>query len=232
MKLSVIVPVLDEAAGIESCLAPLQAWRRAGHEVIVVDGGSVDATVRLAQPLADHVLTGPRGRARQMNAGAAQARGDGLVFLHADTRLPDQAPELIRAALQQGPWGRFDVRIEGPGAALVMVAALMNLRSCLTGIATGDQAIFVQRSLFQHLGGYPELPIMEDIALSRQLRRLGRPACLKPRAVTSGRRWQSHGPWRTILLMWRLRFDYWRGVPAERLARRYPNHTPGPGGSR
>ena len=225
MRLSIILPTLDEAEGITACLAPLQGLRQAGHQVVVVDGGSRDGTPGLAAPLADRVLAAPRGRARQMNAGAARAEGDAFLFLHADTRLPEAAAARIAAALVDHDWGRFDVRIEGRPALLRLVAALMNLRSRLTGIATGDQAIFVRRTVFEALGGFPDQPLMEDIELSRRLKRFGRPACLSARVRTSGRRWERHGVWRTILLMWRLRFDYWRGVPAERLARRY---DPGP----
>ncbi|MGF1548798.1 MAG: TIGR04283 family arsenosugar biosynthesis glycosyltransferase [Thiotrichales bacterium] len=221
MRLSVIVPALNEAAGIRACLDRLQGLRQRGHELILVDGGSVDETPALAAPLVDRVLGVPRGRARQMNAGAAAATGEVLLFLHADTRLPADAAEAITAALAFHDWGRFDVVIEGRARILRVVARLMNLRSRLTGIATGDQAIFVRRTVFAAVGGYPDQPLMEDIALSSRLKRLGSPACLRARVVTSGRRWEQRGVWRTILLMWRLRLAYWIGVPAERLARRY-----------
>lgn len=221
MKLSFIIPTLNEADVIVTTLMHLQPLRALGHEVIVVDGGSKDATLALAEPLADRVLPAPRGRARQMNVGAASARGDVLVFLHADTRLPGLAVGLIREALRQRLWGRFDVLIGGRARMLRLVAKAMNLRSRLTGIATGDQALFVSRAAFVTVGGYPDQPLMEDIELSRRLKRLGPPACLREHVITSGRRWLEHGIWQTILLMWRLRFDYWRGVPAERLAVRY-----------
>lgn len=221
MRLSLVVPVLDEAEGIAASLQPLQALRAQGHEVIVVDGGSRDGTPGLAQALADCVIASPRGRATQMNAGARVAHGDVLIFLHADTRLPDHAPGLIEQALRHHAWGRFDVKIAGRSAWLPLVAAMMNLRSRLTGIATGDQAIFVSRAAFDAVGGYPDQPLMEDIELSKRLKRIGLPACLRARVETSGRRWEKHGAWHTILLMWRLRFDYWRGVPAEQLAARY-----------
>lgn len=221
MKLSFIIPALDEADAIAAMLARLQSLRAVGHEVIVVDGGSTDATPALAAPLADRVLGAARGRARQMNAGAALARGDVLVFLHADTRLPEQAAAVIRAALRQRMWGRFDVAIEGLSGMLRVVAAGMNLRSRLTGIATGDQTLFIKRAAFDAVGGYPEQPLMEDIELSKRLKKLGPPACPHARVITSGRRWEANGVWRTILLMWRLRFEYWRGVPVTRLAARY-----------
>ena len=221
MRLTFILPALDEAAGLMATLSPLQPLRAQGHEVILVDGGSRDGTPDLAAPWVDRVLTAPWGRARQMNTGAAVAQGEALVFLHADTRLPADAVALIQAALRQRLWGRFDVLIAGRPWVLKVVALLMNLRSRLTGIATGDQAIFVRREVFIAVGGFPDQPLMEDIALSRRLKRLGPTACLWQRVLTSGRRWESQGPWRTILLMWRLRFDYWRGVPAESLAVRY-----------
>jgi rSAM/selenodomain-associated transferase 2 len=221
MRLSIVVPTLDEAEGIAATLHSLQTLRGLGHEVIVADGGSRDDTVALAAPLADRVIQAPRGRARQMNAGAAAATGDALLFLHADTRLPAEAAEDIAAALARRAWGRFDVTIEGRSPWLAVVAGFMNLRSRLTGIATGDQGIFVTRAAFDQIGGFPDQPLMEDIELSKRLKRLGPPASPHDRVATSGRRWERHGVWRTILLMWRLRFDYWRGVPAERLARRY-----------
>ena len=222
MRLSIVMPVLNEAAGLQATLQALQALRAVGHELIVVDGGSHDDSAALAAALADQVVHSPRGRARQMNAGAAQARHDTLLFLHADTRLPAAADAAIAQALQRGArWGRFDVRIEGRSAWLPMVAWFMNRRSRLTGIATGDQALFVQRALFRQLGGFPEQPLMEDVELSHRLRAQSRPACLRARVVTSGRRWDERGAWRTIVLMWRLRWLYWRGTPAEQLARAY-----------
>ena len=222
VQLSVIVPVLNEAAGIGPTLQALAALRASGHEVIVVDGGSADATVHIAQPLADRVVAGPRGRARQMNAGAAVAQGKVLLFLHADTLLPAGADALIAQALARGArWGRFDVRISGGAWLFPLIASLMNLRSRLSGIATGDQAIFVERSLFTQLGGYADQPLMEDIELSRRLRAATPPACLQEKVLTSGRRWQQHGVWRTVWLMWRLRWRYWRGVPPDVLARAY-----------
>ena len=228
-ELSIVVPALDEAAGIVGALAALAPLRRRGAEVIVVDGGSGDTTAALAAPLADRVLAAPRGRARQMNAGAAVARGRILLFLHADTRLPEEADRLVCAALDgigggragERIWGRFDVRIEGRSRWLPLVAAAMNLRSRLTGIATGDQALFVARSAFNAIGGYRDIPLMEDIALSAALRDLGRPACLTARAATSGRRWERHGVWRTVFFMWRLRLRFFLGADPRRLALEY-----------
>jgi rSAM/selenodomain-associated transferase 2 len=226
--ISIIVPALDEAAGIERTLGALQAARARGAEVIVVDGGSRDATCALAAPLADRVLVAPRGRAAQMNAGAAASTGAILLFLHADTRLPEGALEAIRAALAEPrrAWGRFDVRIEGRGALLPVVAALMNARSRLTGIATGDQAMFVRRASFDDCGGFPPIPLMEDVALSKRLKRVSRPASLRLRATTSGRRWDRDGTLATIALMWRLRLAYALGADPRQLALRYDKRAP------
>jgi rSAM/selenodomain-associated transferase 2 len=222
-RLSIIMPVLDEGEGIAQALDALAELRALAVEVIVVDGGSTDATVQRARLRADHVLSAPRGRAWQMNAGAARATGDVLLFLHADTRLPREAERLVLDGLARSPrdWGRFDVTIEGRHPMLRVVAAMMNLRSRLTGIATGDQAIFVKRDAFAAVGGFPEIPLMEDIALSKRLKRRSRPLCLREHAITSGRRWETHGVFRTILLMWRLRLAYFLGADPAALAGRY-----------
>jgi rSAM/selenodomain-associated transferase 2 len=221
--ISVIVPALDEADQIVATLRPLQALRTAGHEVIVVDGGSSDATAELARPLADVVLHAERGRARQQNAGAQVAGGEILLFLHADTRLPPGAERMIVEGLARcgRGWGRFDVRLSGRHPLLVITEHLISLRSRLTGIATGDQAIFVRRDWFEQAGAYPDIPLMEDLALSRALKRRGRPLCLWQRVTTSSRRWEQKGIVRTILLMWRLRLAYYRGADPGELARRY-----------
>jgi rSAM/selenodomain-associated transferase 2 len=217
-RLSVVVPALNEASGIRATLEALAPLRARGHEVIVVDGGSSDGTAGLASGLCDRVLGAPRGRALQMNAGAAAASGDALVFLHADTRLPDAADDLILRSLRVFQWGRFDVEIDGRHPLLKVVACAMNLRSRLTGIATGDQAIFVRRDAF---AGFPEIELMEDVAFCRRMKRRGPPACLRESVRTSGRRWESRGVLRTIFLMWRLRFMYFLGARPERLARLY-----------
>jgi rSAM/selenodomain-associated transferase 2 len=221
--LSIIVPCLNEAQGITATLSALAPLRARGAEVIVVDGGSVDGTPERAAALADLVVTAPRGRASQMNAGAARARGEILLFLHADTLLPDGADILVVDGLQRARrgWGRFDVAIAGRHPLLRLVERFMNLRSRLTGIATGDQAIFVTRSLFTAAGGYPEIALMEDIALSRRMKGFGPPLCLKHRLTASARRWEKHGVLRTILLMWRLRLAYWLGADPAKLAVRY-----------
>lgn len=220
--LSIIVPVLNEAIGIEATLLALAPLRQRGVEVIVADGGSRDETVLLAQPHADTVLSATRGRASQMNAGAAEARGEVLLFLHADTQLPAMADQWVLESIASGSlWGRFDVRISGRFWMLRVIAVFMNARSRWSGIATGDQAMFVERKAFERMGGFPEQPLMEDIEFSKRLRRVAPPACLRSKVTTSGRRWESRGVWRTIFLMWRLRWRYWRGETPERLAEAY-----------
>lgn len=221
--LSIIVPVLDEASSIEAALAALAPCRAQGAEVIVVDGGSGDATRTLAAAHADAVLEAPRGRAAQMNAGARASRGAVLLFLHADTSLPQGAMRTVLEALARtgARWGRFDVAIEGRGPLLALVAGMMNARSRLTGIATGDQAMFARREEFEAAGGFPAIPLMEDVALSEALNRRSPPLCLRERVVTSGRRWKRRGTLGTIVLMWRLRLAYALGADPHRLARRY-----------
>jgi rSAM/selenodomain-associated transferase 2 len=221
--LSIIIPCLDEQEGIAATLAALAPLRARGAEVIVADGGSRDDTAARATPLADLVITAPRGRARQMNAGAMRARGEILLFLHADSLLPDAADLLIVDGLKRSRrgWGRFDVAIAGRHPLLRVVERLMNLRSRLTGIATGDQAIFVTRSLFTAAGDYPDIALMEDVALSKRLKRFGPPLCLNHRLTTSGRRWEKHGVLRTIVRMWLLRLAYWLGADPAKLAVRY-----------
>lgn len=219
MRLSVVLPVLNEAARLPDLLARLATL---DAQIIVVDGGSRDGSPDIARTAGVSVIDSPPGRARQMNAGADAADGEVLLFLHADTVLPADAGRLIRDALSGGRvWGRFDVVIEGRPKMLRVVATMMNLRSRLTGIATGDQAMFVTRAAFDAVGGFPGQPLMEDIELSARLLRQSRPACIGVPVRTSGRRWEQRGVWRTIALMWRLRRDYWRGVPASELAERY-----------
>ncbi len=222
-ELSIIVPVLNEAEALPALLAQLQRLVDAGNEVLLVDGGSSDGTDHLAAVAGFCVITSEAGRARQMNTGAALASGNVLLFLHADTQLPDQAAALVRQSLidNNTGWGRFDVTITGEPAMLKVIAWFMNIRSRLSGIATGDQAIFVTRSIFYSVGGFPEQPLMEDIEFSKRLLKQFHPACIAQRATTSGRRWESYGVWKTIILMWRLRWLYWRGVNAKQLAKAY-----------
>jgi rSAM/selenodomain-associated transferase 2 len=222
-RISIVLPILNEEARVAACLCALQPLRDRDCELIAVDGGSRDRSVALAESLVDRVVVGPKGRAAQMNAGVRQANGDILWFLHADSLPPPDALSLIRAALagQERGWGRFDVRLSGRRPSLRMVEFSMNLRSGLTGIATGDQGIFVRRDLFERIGGYPPIALMEDIALSRALKRYSRPVCLRQRVLTSSRRWERDGIARTVLLMWRLRLAYFLGADPDRLARIY-----------
>ncbi len=222
-RLSVVIPALNEAAGMAAALQALAPLLARGAQLLVADGGSQDDTVALALAGGAQVINAPRGRALQMNAGAHQAGGDLLLFLHADTQLPPDADRLIAQALAAGPcvWGRFDVRIEGHPRMLRVIAAFMNRRSRWSGIATGDQALFMTRAAFDAVDGFPAQPLMEDIEMSKRLLKLSRPACLRARVVTSGRRWETRGVWRTVLLMWRLRLAYWRGAAPEHLAELY-----------
>lgn len=221
--LSIIIPVLNEAAGIVATVTALQPLRARGCEVIVADGGSTDGSPDLARPLADRVVSSDLGRARQQNAGAAEATGDVLLFLHADTRLPEDADRIVIDGLRASGrgWGRFDVRLTGGHPMLRVIERMIGARSRLSGIATGDQAIFVRREWFARAGGFPGIPLMEDVALSKALKRLGTPLCLRETVVTSSRRWEERGVWRTMALMWRLRLEFWLGTDPERLAERY-----------
>lgn len=222
-KLSIIMPVLDEGEGIAAALDALAHLRSRDTEVIVVDGGSRDATVQRAQPRADQVISAARGRALQMNAGAAKASGGVLLFLHADTRVPANVDRIVLDALERSGrmWGRFDVKIDGRSPLLSVVAWFMSLRSRLTGIATGDQAIFVRRETFRSVGGFPAIALMEDIALCKRLKRVSRPLCLPEKVSTSGRRWEKNGVLGTMFLMWRLRLAYFFGADPKGLARQY-----------
>jgi len=220
--LSIVIPVLNEGERLLAALHALQRFRQRGVRVVVVDGGSSDNTLQIARDHADVALVAPRGRAAQMNAGAAACPAQVLLFLHADTHLPDDADALVQRAIQAGhDWGRFDVRIDSPALLLRIVSGAMNLRSRWTAIATGDQAMFMRHGLFSAVGGFPDIPLMEDIALSKALKQHGPPACLRQRVSTSARRWEQHGGWRTIWLMWRLRAAYFFGADPARLARTY-----------
>ena len=223
MKISIIIPVRNEAENIGKLLQGLQEYRDRGHALIVVDGGSEDETVFIARPLVDRLIEAPAGRARQMNAGASVASGDVLWFLHADSQVPDHADELIKNALTNGAstWGRFDIRLSGSSRSLRIVESMMNLRSRLTGIATGDQAIFIRHELFDKVGGFPDQCLMEDVEISKMLKKFQSPVSLPEKLVTSSRRWEKNGVLRTILLMWMLRAAYFFGVPAEKLCMRY-----------
>lgn len=222
MRIAIIIPVLNEAEQIVACLTALQDYRQQGHQLIIADGGSEDETLALAEPLADLLCKAPRGRARQMNTAAAKADADVLLFLHADTRLPLRACEHICAAVEAGSaWGRFDVRLSGRHFLLRIIERMMNWRSRVSSIATGDQAIFVARQAFDAVGGYADIPLMEDVAISRSLKRRFACAKLRQRVVTSSRRWEQGGILATVLLMWRLRLAYWLGTDPAVLAKRY-----------
>lgn len=223
LSVSIIVPVWQEAEVIEDSLRALEPLRRAGHEVLVVDAGSPDGTATKAAPRCDRVIESGKGRAAQMNAGASAARGNLLLFLHADTLLPDRALEQLRYFYDQSDrgWGRFDVRLSGSRPMFRVIAWFMNQRSRLTGICTGDQALFVRREVFEALGGFREIPLMEDVEFSSRLRLVSRPYCVHAPVVTDSRRWEKGGVWRTIFLMWRLRWRYWRGESPQSLVTAY-----------
>ncbi|MBU5617950.1 TIGR04283 family arsenosugar biosynthesis glycosyltransferase [Psychrobacter sp. TAE2020] len=237
---SIIIPILNEADNLPRLFNNITSLKPLAQQVLLVDGGSTDQSLSVAerfikqhnQQLANkdsttewQIIDSAAGRAMQMNTGAEQATGNILLFLHADTQLPEDAISHIKQVLDQAnsnyKWGRFDVRLNSDQPVLWLVSAMMNARSRLTGIATGDQAIFITKSLFGQIGGYPQQPLMEDIQLCKNLKGIAKPACLTSRVTTSARRWQQHGTWRTILLMWHLRFDYWRGVSAEEIKQRY-----------
>jgi rSAM/selenodomain-associated transferase 2 len=222
-RLSIVIPTLNEAEGIVAFLEPLQPLRNRGIEIVLADGGSRDGTVAAATPLVDRVISARCGRASQMNSGAAVSAGDVLLFLHADCTLPEDADHSILDGLASSRrrWGRFDVRLSGAAIMLRVVERAMNLRSRLTGICTGDQGLFVERTLFEESGGFPEIELMEDVAISRNLRKSGPPLCLPVTLVTSSRRWERNGIWRTIVLMWRLRLAYFLGTEPRRLADLY-----------
>ena len=232
LNLSIIIPILNEADNLPKLMAHIVRLDPAPQQVILVDGGSTDGSVtiannvlknaEIAQSIIDwHVIEFTVGRAQQMNAGAMLATGDVLLFLHADTELPADAIDNVQQAIAQYDWGRFDVRLDSCEPLLKIVGFMINKRSRLVSIATGDQAIFIKKSLFGRMHGYPDQPLMEDIELCKRLKKLARPACLKSKVITSARRWQQHGTWRTIFLMWQLRFDYWRGVSPNVLKQRY-----------
>ncbi len=223
MQLSIIIPTFNEQVMIENTLRQLHYLRQIGHEIIIVDGHSEDNTAKLAENLADQCIISPRGRATQLNQGAEAAKGDILLFLHADTLLPQHIDQLIINALQthSSDWGRFNVQLSGQAKLLRIIEWLMNKRSCLTGIVTGDQAIFIKRHLFDKVNGFPDQALMEDIEISRRLKRFSRPICMQQKVVTSSRRWEEKGIIRTILLMWGLRLGYFLGFSPNYLKKFY-----------
>ncbi|MFA6162915.1 MAG: TIGR04283 family arsenosugar biosynthesis glycosyltransferase [Methylobacter sp.] len=220
MKFSIIIPTLNEQKTIQSCLSALQPLRN-NCEIIIVDAGSNDQSIT-STALADKILTSEKGRARQMNTGASHATGDILIFLHADTYLPDHALQLIEQHIgSKRVWGRFDIRLTGDHFMLKVIARMMNWRSRLTGIATGDQVIFVTREAFASAGHFPEIALMEDIALSKALKKINPPICINAKVTSSGRRWERYGIYSTILLMWSLRLRYFFGADPQLLAALY-----------
>ncbi|MEQ1638727.1 MAG: TIGR04283 family arsenosugar biosynthesis glycosyltransferase [Methylococcales bacterium] len=221
MPISIIIPTLNEAATLADYLLALQPYRPS-CEIIVVDGGSQDTTINIASRYADQVIIAEAGRANQMNVGAQQAQGDILLFLHADTLLPEQALDLIQQALStKRQWGRFDIELKGAHRLLPVIAMMMNWRSRITGIATGDQGIFVTHSAFQTVNQYTNQALMEDIDLCKKLNRLSPPVCLNAKVISSVRRWEQFGIIKTILLMWSLRLRYFFGASTETLAQLY-----------
>ena len=221
MNISVIIPVLNEEKTIAPILDGLK--QLAPYEIIVVDGGSDDGTREICARSGVKILSSTRGRARQMNLGAKEARGDVLLFLHADTRLPGSALSDIAEALSDTRYvgGRFDIELDGKHWMLKVIGRLISYRSRISKVGTGDQAIFVRREIFERMGGYPEMPFMEDIAFCRTLKSLGKIACLRSRVITSARRWENDGVWRTILRMWILKLFYLAGVSPSHLKRFY-----------
>lgn len=221
-KISIIIPVLNEAENIQSFLQALQPLREQGHEVVLVDGQSEDETCTLARPLVDRMFSAQPGRARQQMLGAKMATGQVFLFLHADTKLPEQAEQKILLTLAEGYyWGRFTVRLSGSHWLFRIIETMMNWRSCLTGICTGDQSIFVSKMLYNDSGGMPLIELMEDIEFSKRLLKFCKPACLKSIVITSSKRWEKNGILKTIFFMWSLRLQYFFGVKPEVLVKKY-----------
>ena len=230
---SIIIPVLNEVNNLPLLFDNINRLNPNPQQVILVDGGSNDDSIGIIRSFINKLIPdndrkidwqmteSKAGRALQMNTGAALATSDVLLFLHADTQLPMDAIESVSEAMKRAEWGRFDVQIASHQPTLRLVSQMINWRSRLSGIATGDQAIFISQSLFEQIGGYPNQALMEDVELCKQLKVIAKPACLKSKVITSARRWQQHGTWRTIILMWHLRFDYWRGVSADNIKARY-----------
>ena len=233
LSLSIVIPVLNEANNIATCLSALQPLRQLGAEVIVVDGHSEDNTVALVESGADQLINSQRGRARQMNAGAAVAQGKWLLFLHADTRLPEKMSDIVMAwDFSKSKWGFFSIRLDDGRLAFRFIEWFMNIRSYYTGIGTGDQCQFVEREVFEDLGGFADIPLMEDIELSKRLKRVSRPLVVVARVKTAARKWKNGGLLSTILMMWRIRLAYFFGAAPEQLVEKYypvnsPANSPG-----
>jgi len=219
--ISIIVPVLNEEKKLPDLLSHLQIFREQGHELIIVDGGSSDNSLMLAQLSADNVVVSRKGRAIQMNNGASIASGDVLLFLHSDTFLPEVALDTITGLAGDSFWGRFDLRLSSDKFIFRIIEFFINIRSRLTSINTGDQAIFIETQLFNTVGGFPEIALMEDIAISKKLKKIVPPVCLKQKVISSSRRWENRGVVATVLLMWKLRLYYFLGVSPDRLNQLY-----------
>lgn len=219
--ISIIIPVLNEEKNIHRFLSSLTQYKDRGHEIILVDGGSTDNTTSIAEPMVTHCITSEAGRAKQMNTGAKTSKGDILLFLHADTLLPNNADLFIQESLTDKQWGRFNVQLTSDHFAFRVIEYMINLRSRITGIATGDQALFITKDTFNRVGCYPDIKLMEDICISKNLLKHSRPACLKQKVITSSRRWEKHGILRTVFLMWSLRLRFFLGANPEDLAAEY-----------
>ena len=231
--ISIIIPIRNEADNLPQLFDNINSLKPSPQQVILVDGGSKDDSISITQRYIEELILDNKsainwqavesvaGRAAQMNTGAALATSEVLLFLHADTQLPIDAISEVAAAIETAEWGRFDVQLDSRQPMLWVVSTMINWRSRLSDIATGDQAIFIKRALFKQIGGYPKQALMEDVELCKRLKGIAKPACLKSKVITSARRWQQHGTWRTIILMWQLRFDYWRGVSTDNIKARY-----------
>jgi len=222
VKLSVIVPVINEEMNLSRIAGCLRSVIEQGHEVIIVDGGSTDNTLTIAYDITDTIIISKKGRALQMNNGASVASGNVVLFLHADTLLPENVAEIISDVyVGENFWGRFDVRLSNEKYVYRLIECMMNMRSSLTSIVTGDQAMFFEKNLFDRIGGFPEIALMEDVEISRQLKKISKPVRLKSKVVTSSRRWETNGVVATVLLMWKLRLYYFFGVSPEKLSQMY-----------
>ena len=217
---SFVIPILDEQDAVASLLRYLRAGFPAA-ELIVVDGGSADRSVSRAMGLCDQLLLAERGRALQMNLGGRASSSDYLCFLHADSLPGVSAGQLQGCLASEPPWGFCRVRLSGGRRAFRIIEWFMNQRSRLTSVATGDQMLFLRRSLFEDSGGFDDIPLMEDVAYSKRLRRVARPLIIPQPVQSSSRRWEQRGVVRTVLSMWGLRLAYAMGVSPRRLWEHY-----------
>ncbi len=223
MIISVIIPTFNESKNITATLKQLQALRKNGHKVLLADGGSTDNTIALAAPFVDEIIISEKGRATQMNSAAVKTQSDVLWFLHADTLVPENSDTIICRHLEntRKVWGRFNIQLSGQNFLFRVIENMINLRSKLTGIATGDQGIFIQQDIFKKLNGFSEIPLMEDIEITKRLKKISSPVCITHKLTTSSRRWGKHGILKTVFLMWQLRLAYYIGASANKLARKY-----------